>query len=117
MFQAIEDENEKIQSNNSDRQALEVQIRQTSKRAEKRNLREQLAALAPYRRPVGPSSRNRIRATLRAALNDAIAQQLITFNAAAHYQIAAKRPKALIWTDERVEQWKQTGIRPSPVMV
>ncbi|WP_291413106.1 site-specific integrase [Actinophytocola sp.] len=117
MFQAIEDQNEKVQANNSDRKALELQVKQTSRRAEKRKLREQLASLPPYRRSVGPSSRNRIRATLRAALNDAIAQQLITFNAAEHFRIAAKRPKPVVWTDERVEQWRKDGIRPSPVMV
>ncbi|WP_439662750.1 hypothetical protein ACSHWB_15665 [Lentzea sp. HUAS TT2] len=34
---------------------------------------------------------------LRAALNDAIAQQIITFNPAAHVEIEpGKRPKALV---------------------
>ncbi|WP_202919256.1 hypothetical protein [Saccharothrix deserti] len=117
MFQAIEDQNEVIRANNLDRKELEVQIKRTSVRSEKRKLREQLASLPPYRRMVGPSSRQRIRATLRAALNDAIAQQLITFNAAAHFKIPSKRPKPLVWTAERVEQWQATGVRPSPVMV
>jgi hypothetical protein len=53
------------------------------------------------------------------ALNDAIARPelALTFNAAAHVKIAAKRPKPLVWTAERVRQRQQTGIRPSPVMV
>jgi hypothetical protein len=70
MFQAIEDENEVIAANNLDRKELEVQIKRTRVRAEKPSLREQLAAFPPYRRPVGPSSRQRIRATLRAAVNE-----------------------------------------------
>ncbi|GAB3494011.1 site-specific integrase [Amycolatopsis cihanbeyliensis] len=117
MFQAIEDQNEAIQANNADRKALELQIKQTRRRAGKKRLRDKLGELPPYRRPVGPSSRQRIRATLRAALNDAIAQQWITFNAAAHVKITAKQPRPIVWTAERVEQWRQTGIRPSPVMV
>ena len=119
MFQAIEDHNEETEANNADRKLLTVQIRQTRKRAEKKQLRSKLAALQPHRKPVGPSSRQRIRATLRAALNDAIARPELglAFNAAAHVEITAKRPKPLVWTAERVQQWQQTGIRPSPVMV
>ncbi|MGW7486790.1 Arm DNA-binding domain-containing protein [Streptomyces sp. NPDC054786] len=30
---------------------------------------------------------------------------------------AVTRPKPLVWTPERVEHWKQTGEKPSPVMV
>lgn len=60
----------------------------------------------------------RVRSTLRAALNAAIAQQLITFNPAAHVELeAGKRPKALVWTEERILHWKRTGEKPSPVMV
>lgn len=77
LFQAIEDENEWIEANNTDRKVLELQIKQTRVRKEKRVFREQLASLPSYRRVAGPSTRNR-RATLRAALNDAIARQLIT---------------------------------------
>lgn len=59
-----------------------------------------------------------IKATLRAALNDAIGQQIITFNPAAHVEIdPVRKPKALVWTDERVARWQQTGEKPSPVMV
>ena len=119
MFQVIEDHNEEIEANNADRKLLELQIRQTRMRTEKNQLRHKLAGLQPYRKPVGPSSRQRIRATLRAALNDAIARPELglTFNAAAHVKITAKRPKPLVWTAERVQQWQHTGIRPSPVMV
>ncbi|MFF1411552.1 hypothetical protein ACFVX6_17485 [Streptomyces sp. NPDC058289] len=41
---------------------------------------------------------------LRAALNAAIAQQLITFNPAAHADLeAARRPKAWRWTDTHLD--------------
>ncbi|MFJ5801226.1 site-specific integrase [Streptomyces decoyicus] len=51
-------------------------------------------------------------------LNTAIAQQLITFNPAAHVALeAGRRPKALVWTEERILHWKRTGEKPSPVTV
>lgn len=28
-----------------------------------------------------------------------------------------RKPKALVWTDERVAKWEQTGEKPSPVIV
>ncbi len=74
--------------------------------------------MEPYRRIVGAATRQRVRSALRAALNAAIAQQLITFNPAAHVELeAGKRPKALVWTEERILHWKRTGEKPSPVMV
>lgn len=117
MFQAIEDGNEAIRANNADRRALELAVKETSRRSEKRAIREALAALPPYRRPVGPSSKARIRATLRAALNDAIGQQLIEFNPAAHVVVTARKPRPVVWTDERVREFEESGVRPSPVMV
>lgn len=117
MFNAIDDGNDKIEAANADRRALVERIKATSSRADKRALRAELAALPPFRRPVGPSSRQRIRATLRAAINDAIVQQLCTFNPAQHVQIPTEKPRPLIWTAERVEEWQTTGQRPSSVMV
>lgn len=117
MFNAIEDDNEATVANNDDRRGIEQRIRATRDLAERRVLRDQLAALPPYQRPVGRSSQQRVRATLRAALNDAIAQQLVTFNPASHVEVHAKKPKPIIWTAERVQQWRQGGLRPGPVMV
>ncbi|MGW0590068.1 site-specific integrase [Streptosporangium sp. NPDC002607] len=64
-------------------------------------------AKVKYRRPVGPATIHRIRATLRHALNIAIKQdRLIDFNPAAVVELPdAERPKALVWTDERVAQY------------
>lgn len=119
MFAGIEEENERTSANNDDRHAIEARIRAapTSPRSVRRQLREQLAALPPYRRPAGPSTRNRIKATLRKALNDAIVHGLITFNAAQHIHIRASKPRPMVWTPARVDEWRQTGKKPSPVMV
>jgi integrase len=60
------------------------------------------------RRLVGPATKHRIRATLRSALNSAIKQRLIDFNPAAVIELPqAKRPKALVWTSDRIRIWKQ----------
>ncbi|GAA2523384.1 tyrosine-type recombinase/integrase [Pilimelia columellifera] len=75
-------------------------------------------ALVRGMRPVGPATMQRIRATLRVALNTAIKQRLIDFNAASHVELpSARSPKALVWTAERVKRWKNTGTVASPVMV
>jgi integrase len=64
------------------------------------------------RRAVGTASQQRIRATLRKALNDAIREELATVNPAALVEIASgKRPKALVWTSERVEAWQANRRR------
>lgn len=80
--------------------------------------REKLAAMPPYRDITGPATKQRIRATLRTALNGAIKRQLITFNPAAHVELASgKRPKAVLWTDQHIAHWRKTGEKPSAVMV
>lgn len=60
MFAKINDDNDRIKN--------------TRVRTEKRVLRAQLDEMAPFQRPVGPSSQARIHATLRSAMNDAIAE-------------------------------------------
>jgi integrase len=71
-----------------------------------------------YQRPVGPSSLQRIRETLRSYLNDRIREELISFNPAKWVKLPpADRPKPLVWTPERVEHWQRTGKAPGPVMV
>lgn len=132
LYAKINDDNDTILANNAERRSLQAQIKsikgvagnfarssgeQASLQQSRRALRQRLAELPPFRRPVGPSSQKSIHATLRAAMNDAITEQLTTFNAAMHYTVSAKAPKALPWTDERVEEWERTGQRPGPVMV
>lgn len=66
-----------------------------------------LRAKVKGRRLVNAATRQRIRATLRAALNAAIRQRLIDINPAALIELpAGKRPKALVWTPERITAWR-----------
>lgn len=129
MFDAIADAADTIEAENKARREQEARCRRSRpgapKAAERRQLAEQiakeketLASMPPYRRVTGAASRQRIRSTLRAALNAAIARQLITFNPAAHVELeSGKRPRGLLWTEERVARWRETGHKPSPVMV
>ncbi|MEU6036149.1 tyrosine-type recombinase/integrase [Actinomadura sp. NPDC047616] len=67
-----------------------------------------LRAQVQGRRVVGAASKQRIRATLRSALNKAIKQRLIEVNVAALVELpSGKAPKALIWTDERIAEWRK----------
>ncbi len=69
-------------------------------------------------RPTGASTRQRIRACLRKAINDALADELIVgSNPAALVKVPAARPLPMVWEDERVQRWKTTGEVPGPVMV
>lgn len=68
-------------------------------------------------RTAGPAASQRIRATLRKALNDAIADELITTNPAVYVKTPGRRARPQLWTDERVARWRETGKRPGPVMV
>ena len=65
-------------------------------------------ASVKYRKPVGPATMHRIRATLRHALNVAIKQdRLIDFNPAAVVELPdVTRPKPLVWTSERTARWQ-----------
>jgi integrase len=55
----------------------------------------------------------RIHATLMSALNTAAKRRLIAFNPAAFVELeSGRRPKAVVWTDTRVDVWRTTGERP-----
>ena len=67
--------------------------------------------------PIAPSTVDRVRATLRSALNAAAREGLIAANPLAHARLDKPvRPHPVIWTDERVEAWRRDSIRP-PVAV
>src|SRR6266536_3397487 len=69
-------------------------------------------------RPTGPASCQRIRATLRKALNDAITDEiLVGINPAVHVRTPGDRALPILWEPERVQRWKATGEVPGPVMV
>jgi integrase len=123
MFEAIAEANVEIAEGNAARRKAFEDLAQIpwkgrEPRARRKAMKAAIAEMEPYRRIVGPATRQRVRSTLRAALNAAIAQQLITFNPPAHVELeAGKRPKALVWTEERILHWKRTGEKPSAVMV
>jgi integrase len=125
MFDAIADANEVIAAENEARREQVARCRAitpgrpvAAERARLAQERAKLAEMPPFRKLTGPSTQQAIRRTLRAALNSAIAQQLITFNPASHVELASgRRPKPLLWTDERVRLWRRTGEMPGPVMV
>ncbi|MEU3325779.1 tyrosine-type recombinase/integrase [Streptomyces albus] len=123
MFTAISDTNAEILEQNAQRREALAELatvpwKGLENRARRKAMKAAIDAMPAFRRVTGPATRQRVKATLRAALNDAIAQQVITFNPAAHVEIdAARKPKALVWTDERVAKWWETGEKPSPVMV
>ncbi|WP_331452720.1 site-specific integrase [Streptomyces sp. SS162] len=123
MFEAIAEANVEIAEGNAARRKAfdelsRIPWKGREPRACRKAMKAAIAEMEPYRRIVGPATRQRVRSTLRAALNSAIAQQMITFNPAAHVELeAGKRPKALVWTEERVLHWQRTGEKPSPVMV
>ncbi len=120
MFDAINEANDAIAANNAIRHEINAKRKTAKSRAESRALCAELRELPPFRRTTGTSTQKHIKATLRAALNRAISPyRLITFNPAAHVEIAddGRSAKALVWTDSRVEYWEETGLTPSPVMV
>jgi integrase len=64
--------------------------------------------------PVSAATLHRIRATLRAALNTAMRRGLVGENAASRAELPrARRPRAVVWTPERVGHWRATGERPA----
>ncbi|MEW2438602.1 tyrosine-type recombinase/integrase [Streptomyces caniferus] len=123
MFTDIRDANAQILEDNAQRRAAidelaTVPWKGAENRARRKAMKAATDEMPRFRRITGPATRQHVKATLRAALNDAIGQQIITFNPAAHVEIdPARKPKALVWTDERVAKWEQTGEKPSPVMV
>lgn len=124
-FDGIDDRNEVIRAENEARREQVARAtwgkRSRPPAAEAKRLAAERAALAempPFRRITGHATKHDIRRALRTALNFAIGRQYITFNPAAHVDIgSAKRPKGMLWTAERVARWRETGVKPGPVMV
>ncbi|MFD9221471.1 tyrosine recombinase XerC [Streptomyces sp. NPDC060064] len=125
MFDGIDERNEAIVAANAARREQEERSRWTkpgrppaAARALLDVERAKLAEMKPHRKVTGPATKQAIRRTLRAALNAAIGREYITFNPASHVELeTAARPKGLLWTAERVARWRETGEKPSPVMV
>jgi integrase len=64
--------------------------------------------------PISAATLTRVRATLRAALNAAIGCGLLADNPACRAELPrVRRPRAVVWSEHRVEQWRRTGERPA----
>lgn len=95
-----------------------IEERNDTIRAARASDDEELRMSVKGMRIMGGATMQRIRATLRAALNDAIADGLITSNPATLLELPpGQPPKPVVWTPERVERWRATGHIPCPVMV
>jgi integrase len=123
MFNAIAKQNVAILLANAERRTVRQRLKATPNkgkeaRALRKELNQQLIDMPGFQRITGGAQHN-IQRTLRAALNSAIARQIIpAFNVATHVELPAARPRrAMLWTPERIRQWEKTGERPSPVMV
>ncbi|GAA1646495.1 tyrosine-type recombinase/integrase [Catellatospora bangladeshensis] len=86
-----------------------------------RKIQECVNHLARQRRADGSrlsaSTVDRVRATLRAALNAAVRGDLLPANPVRGVRITKPtRPHPVAWTDEVVQAWRRTGMRP-PVAV
>ncbi|WP_159104788.1 tyrosine-type recombinase/integrase [Plantactinospora sp. BB1] len=77
------------------------------------------AGAATATRLTTPATIARVRATLRKALNDAMAKhRLIDFNPAVYAELPAyDPPRVRVWTERAIAQWKAGGMVPSEVMV
>ena len=73
----------------------------------------QLARRGAGGQPLSPNTVNRIRATLRSALNAAMRDGLIDDNPACNLHLPIyHRRRAVIWTEQQINRWRRTGIRP-----
>jgi len=64
--------------------------------------------------PLSPATLARIRATLRAALNAAVREGLISVNPARLVELPAPaRPHPVVWTAPREAAWREDGERPA----
>lgn len=64
-------------------------------------------------RPISAGTLRRVQATLRAALNHAVRNGLLAANPARNLDLPrAPRPHPVVWTDNRVAEWRRTGERP-----
>ncbi len=63
-------------------------------------------------RPLSPATIRRVHATLMSGLNTAVRRRRLVHNPAEHVELASgKAPKAVVWTQARVDLWRRTGQR------
>ncbi len=67
-----------------------------------------------YGKPISAATLERIRATLRAALNEALREDVISDNPACGLRLPSPRHvHPVVWTPRRVAAWRRTGERPA----
>lgn len=95
--------------------------RDNTTRAARASADPAVRATVKGRKTMGDASRQRLRATARKAINDAMRihhRGLLTHNPAAHLELPSGRtPRPKVWTPKAVHTWKTTGSKPGPVMV
>lgn len=65
-------------------------------------------------RPLSPTSVRRVHACLGSALTSAVKRRRLGYNPARNVELApARRPRAVVWTPDRVRHWRATGERPA----
>lgn len=66
------------------------------------------------RKPLTTARIRRVHATLMSALGSAYKRKVVSHNPALHVELAhGHRPKAVVWSDDRVAEWLRTGVRPA----
>jgi site-specific recombinase XerD len=66
---------------------------------------------------ISPATVDQVRATLRSALNAAVREGILALNPMRSVRVSHPvRPHPVVWTDQRVAEWRRTGVRP-PVAV
>ncbi|MFD6949883.1 MULTISPECIES: tyrosine-type recombinase/integrase [unclassified Nocardiopsis] len=64
--------------------------------------------------PLSAATVQRIRATLRAALNTAVRERLLPANPAQGLRLESGRSaRPVVWTDQAVAEWAHSGVRPA----
>jgi integrase len=67
-----------------------------------------------YAEPLAPATLQRIRATLRRALNAAVRERVLPRNPALGLILpSSRRARPIVWSNTRVEAWRQSGWRPA----
>jgi len=68
-------------------------------------------------RPLSEAGIRRRHVVLVSALNDAMARKLIPASPASAIRFKLRKQKPLLWTQPRIQRWRETGIRPAVSMV
>jgi len=64
-------------------------------------------------RPLTAARLRRIHTTLMSALNTAVKRRLLPLNPASYVELdTGRRPRAVVWTEQREAHWRATGERP-----